>query len=50
MPEYAKIAKARIGAVKDYEATLDTKTFIKESIKENKEEELGIMNIFDLMD
>ncbi|HXJ97632.1 MAG TPA: site-specific DNA-methyltransferase, partial [Gelidibacter sp.] len=47
MPEYAEIAKARIGAVKDYEATLDTKTFIKESIKEDKEKELGIMNIFD---
>lgn len=48
MPEYAEIAKARISAVKDYEATLDTKTFIKESIKEDKEEELGIQNIFDL--
>lgn len=50
MPEYAEIAKARIGAVKDYEATLDTKTIIKESIKEDKEEELGIMNIFDFME
>ncbi len=47
MPEYAEIAKARIGAVKDYEATLDTKTIIKESIKEDKEKELGIQNIFD---
>lgn len=50
MPEYAKIAKARIGAVKDYEATLDTKTIIKESIKEDKEKELGIQNIFDFME
>ena len=50
MPEYAEIAKARIGAVKDFEATLDTKTFIKESIKEDKEKELGIMNIFDFME
>ena len=50
MPEYAEIAKARIGAVKDYEATLDTKTIIKESIKEDKEKELGIMNIFDFME
>jgi DNA modification methylase len=49
MPEYAEIAKARIGAVKDYEATLDTKTIIKESIKEDKEKELGIMNIFDFI-
>jgi DNA-binding NarL/FixJ family response regulator len=49
MPEYAEIAKARIGAVKDYEATLDTKTIIKESIKEDKEKELGILNIFDFM-
>ena len=31
-------------------ATLDTKTFIKESIKEDKEEELGIQNIFDFME
>lgn len=50
MPEYAEIAKARIGAVKDYESTLDTKTIIKESIKEDKEKELGIMNIFDFME
>jgi DNA modification methylase len=50
MPEYAEIAKARIGAVKDYEATLDTKTIIKESIKEDKEKELGIQNIFDFME
>ncbi len=50
MPEYAEIAKARIGAVKDYEATLDTKTIIKESIKEDKEKEAGIMNIFDFME
>ena len=50
MPEYAEIAKARIGAVKDYEATLDTKTIIKESIKEDEEKELGIMNIFDFLD
>ena len=50
MPEYAEIAKARIGAVKDYETTLDTKTIIKESIEEDKEEELGIMNIFDFME
>ena len=50
MPEYAEIAKARIGAVKDYETTLDTKTIIKESIKEDKEKELGIMNIFDFME
>jgi DNA modification methylase len=50
MPEYAEIAKARIGAVKDYEATLDTKTIIKESIKEDKEKELGIMNIFDFLE
>ena len=38
---YARIcrdSKARIGAVKDYEATLDTKTIIKESIKEDEEE------------
>ena len=49
MPEYAEIAKARIGAVKDYEATLDTKTIIKESIKEDKEKELGIQNIFDFI-
>ena len=49
MPEYAEIAKARIGAVKDYEATLDTKTIIKESIKEDKEEALGIQTIFDLL-
>jgi site-specific DNA-methyltransferase (adenine-specific) len=50
VPEYAEIAKARIGAVKDYEATLDTKTIITESIKEDKEKELGIMNIFDFME
>ena len=50
VPEYAEIAKARIGAVKDYESTLDTKTIIKESIKEDKEKELGIMNIFDFME
>ena len=50
VPEYAEIAKARIGAVKDYEATLDTKTIIKESIKEDKEKELGIMDIFDFME
>ena len=50
VPEYAEIAKARIGAVKDYDATLDTKTIIKESIKEDKEKELGIQNIFDLME
>src|SRR5690554_1020142 len=50
MPEYAEIAKARIGAVKDYETTLDTKTFIKESIKEDKEKEAGIMSIFDFME
>ena len=50
VPEYAEIAKARIGAVKDYEATLDTKTFIKESIKEDKEKELGIQNIFDFIE
>lgn len=50
MPEYAEIAKARIDAVKDYESTLDTKTFIKESIKEDKKEKLGIQNIFDLME
>lgn len=50
VPEYAEIAKARIGAVKDYDATLDTKTIIKESIKEDKEKELGIMNIFDFME
>ncbi len=50
MPEYAEIAKARISAVKDFEATLDTKTIIKESIKEDKEKELGIMNIFDFME
>jgi DNA modification methylase len=49
VPEYAEIAKARIGAVKDYESTLDTKTIIKESIKEDKEKKLGIMNIFDFM-
>ena len=49
MPEYAEIAKARIGAVKDYDATLDTKTIIKESIKEDKEKELGIQNIFDFI-
>ena len=49
MPEYAEIAKSRIGAVKDYESTLDTKTIIKESIKEDKEKELGIQNIFDLI-
>jgi len=49
MPEYAEIANARISAVKDYEATLDTKTIIKESIKEYKEKELGILNIFDLL-
>ena len=47
MPEYAEIAKSRIGAVKDYEATLDTKTIIKESIKEDKEKDMGIQNIFD---
>ena len=50
MPEYAEIAKARIGAVKDYEPTLDTKTIIKESIEEEKEKELGIQNIFDFME
>ncbi len=50
MPEYAEIAKARIGAVKDYDATLDTKTIIQESIKEDKEKELGIQNIFDFME
>jgi site-specific DNA-methyltransferase (adenine-specific) len=50
VPEYAEIAKARIGAVKDYESTLDTKTIITESIKEDKEKELGIMNIFDFME
>ena len=50
IPEYAEIAKARIAAVKDYEATLDTKTIIKESIKEDKEKELGIQNIFDFME
>jgi DNA modification methylase len=50
VPEYAEIAKARIGAVKDYESTLDTKTIIKESIKEDKEKELGIMNIFDFLE
>jgi DNA modification methylase len=50
MPEYAELAKARIGAVKDFEATLDTKTIIKESIKEDKEKELGILNIFDFIE
>jgi len=50
MPEYAEIAKARIGAVKDYETTLDTNTIIKESIKEDKEKELGIQNIFDFLE
>ena len=50
MPEYAEIAKARIGAVKDYETTLDTKTIIEESIKEDKEKELGIQNIFDFLE
>ena len=48
--QYAEIAKSRIGADKDYEETLDTKTIIKESIKEDKEKELGIMNIFDFME
>ena len=50
MPEYAEIAKARIGAVKDFDPTLDTKTIIKESIKEDKEEELGIQTIFDFIE
>lgn len=50
MPEYAEIAKARIGAVKDFDPALDTKTIIKESIKENKEKELGIMDIFDFIE
>lgn len=49
MPEYAEIAEARIKAVKDYETALDTKTIIKESIKEDKEKEQGIMNIFDFL-
>lgn len=49
IPEYAEIAQARVDAVKDYEATLDTKTIIKESIKEDKEKEYGIQNIFDLL-
>ncbi len=48
--QYVEIAKARVGAVKDYETSLDTKTIIKESIKEDKEKELGIQNIFDFME
>lgn len=47
--QYVEIAKARVGAVKDYETSLDTKTIIKESIKEDKEKELGIQTIFDLI-
>jgi site-specific DNA-methyltransferase (adenine-specific) len=47
--QYVEIAKARVGAVKDYDASLDTKTIIKESIKEDKEKELGIMDIFDFI-
>lgn len=47
--QYVEIAKARVSAVKDYEKSLDTKTAIKESIKEDKEKELGIQNIFDLL-
>lgn len=48
-PQYIEIAKARVDAVKDYETSLDTKTAIKESIKEDKEKELGIQNIFDFI-
>lgn len=48
--QYVEIAKARVSAVKDYEISLDTKTAIKESIKEDKDKELGILNIFDFME
>ncbi len=48
--QYIEIAKARVGAVKDYDASLDTKTIIKENIKEDKEKELGIQTIFDFME
>ena len=48
--QYIEIAKARVDAVKDYETSLDTKTIIKESIKEDKEKEAGIQTIFDFME
>lgn len=48
--QYVEIAKARVSAVKDYETHLDTKTVIKESIKEDMEKEKGIQTIFDFME
>jgi len=37
----AEIAKARIGAVKDFEATLDTKLLLKKALKKTKKKELA---------
>jgi len=47
--EYVKIAEARIDGVVVYDPNIDTKEAIKESQKEKKEQELGIMNIFDFL-
>lgn len=47
--EYVKIAEARIDGVVVYDPNIDTKVAIQESQKEKKEQELGIMNIFDFL-
>ena len=49
MEEYVKIAEARIEGVVVYDSNIDTKVAIQESQKEKKEQELGIMNIFDFL-
>ena len=47
--EYVKIAEARIEGVIAYDPNIDTKVAIQESQKEQKEKELGILNIFDFI-
>lgn len=49
MEEYVKIAEARIDGVVVYDSSIDTKISIQESQREKKEQELGIMNIFDFL-
>lgn len=47
--DYIDIIEARLEAYQNYDDSMDTKTVIKESNKDLKEKDLGILNIFDFL-
>ncbi|MCK9319545.1 DNA methyltransferase [Methanoculleus sp.] len=47
--DYIDIIEARLEAYQNYDDSMDTKTVIKESNKDLKEKDFGILNIFDFL-